>query len=79
MNSVIFYLPGGDTLFLKREIDIKSLQERIFDFVSIAIGTSTRAILLANSGYLGEVLYKRLGIIDLNIEVHSNFRQYKLN
>ena len=79
MKSDILYLPGGDPVILKREIEKKSLQEKISDFGGVVIGNSAGAIILANCGYAGGVLYKGFGIIDLNIEVHSNVGQNRLN
>ena len=79
MKAEVLYLPGGDPVILKEEIGKRSLQQKISDFGGIVIGNSAGAIVLANCGYAGGVLYRGFGIIDMNIEVHSNFGQYKVN
>ncbi|MGC8618386.1 MAG: Type 1 glutamine amidotransferase-like domain-containing protein [Thermoplasmata archaeon] len=77
--SDVLYLPGGDPITLKKEIESKSLQRRISGFGGIVIGNSAGAIVLANCGYASGELYKGFGIIDLNIEVHSSPRKFNIN
>ncbi|MHB1709294.1 MAG: Type 1 glutamine amidotransferase-like domain-containing protein [Thermoplasmataceae archaeon] len=73
----VIYLPGGDPDILYREIEIRSLQNRLRDFQGILIGNSAGAIVLSKGGR-GQnegKLFPGFGFAKFFIIVHFNLFQ----
>jgi len=85
-NRNIIFLLGGDTLKQIKSINEYGLKKYIFNDNKIVIGMSAGAINMANKVILAKdeednipelSIYKGLGITDINIEPHCDFKNNK--
>jgi cyanophycinase-like exopeptidase len=64
------YLPGGDPVILKEEMQLKGIHEKIRDYSGIVIGNSAGAIVLSNGAYVAGKFLKGFGFVEKTIKVH---------
>lgn len=66
----VVYLPGGDTDVLYRELELRSLQDRLRDFSGIIIGNSAGAIVLSKGSHHEKGFSPGFGLVKFFITVH---------
>ncbi|MCW6158959.1 MAG: Type 1 glutamine amidotransferase-like domain-containing protein [Thermoplasmatales archaeon] len=74
----VVYLPGGDPEILKKEIESFSIQKKLKRFKGTIIGNSAGAIVLSRGGEAGGKFYEGLGLVNIYVKVHFNFKSDQL-
>ena len=66
----VLYLPGGDPVILKKEMQFRGVHEKIREYSGIVIGNSAGAIVLSNGAYVAGKFLKGFGFVEAKIRVH---------
>ena len=77
-STDVIYLPGGNPGVLYRELNARSLQDKLRVFKGTIIGNSAGAIVLSRGGIGDRKFYPGFGLVGFFIKVHFKLEQEML-
>lgn len=75
----VLYLPGGDAAILFRELESRSIQNRLKRFRGTLLGNSAGAIVLSKGMQDGREFYPGFGLADFYVRVHFKLGEERPN